>query len=204
VIFQNTRYAACPVERRIANLSKRWPIRQKQNRSRACLTIFICHLATPPAVPCRTPRPMTTRPWRASGSPPAPTCGIGDVTGSAASSASIIDRICATPDGNGSASLSGSQMARSPRGWPGVPTVTGCLSTISGCVPTCAAAASARNCWPGRGPCAGARLPLGLARHVFVPAPEFYPKFGYREFGRLDYPPDQQRIFFQKRLMPEG
>ena len=35
-------------------------------------------------------------------------------------------------------------------------------------------------------------------------APEFYPKFGYREFGRLDYPPDQQRIFFQKRLMPEG
>jgi hypothetical protein len=43
-----------------------------------------------------------------------------------------------------------------------------------------------------------------LARHVFVPAPEFYPKFGYREFGRLDYPSDQQRIFFQKRLMPEG
>ena len=35
-------------------------------------------------------------------------------------------------------------------------------------------------------------------------APEFYPKFGYREFGRLDYPPDQQRIFFQKRLIPEG
>jgi hypothetical protein len=35
-------------------------------------------------------------------------------------------------------------------------------------------------------------------------APEFYPKFGYREFGRLDYPPDQQRISFQKRLIPEG
>ena len=34
-------------------------------------------------------------------------------------------------------------------------------------------------------------------------APEFYPKCGYREFGRLDYPPDQQRIFFQKRLIPE-
>ena len=35
-------------------------------------------------------------------------------------------------------------------------------------------------------------------------APEFYPKFGYREFGRLNYPPDQQRIFFRKRLMPAG
>ena len=79
------------------------------------------------------------------------------VTGSAASSASIIDRICATPDGNGSASLSGSQMATSPRGWPGVPTVTGCLSTISGCVPTCAAAASARNC------CASPRAVRGSA-----------------------------------------
>ena len=32
--------------------------------------------------------------------------------------------------------------------------------------------------------------------------PEFYPKFGYREFGRLDYPPDHQRIFFRKRLTP--
>jgi len=31
-------------------------------------------------------------------------------------------------------------------------------------------------------------------------APWFYPKLGYREFGRLDYPPGQQRIFFQKRL----
>ena len=31
-------------------------------------------------------------------------------------------------------------------------------------------------------------------------APNFYPKFGYREFGRLDYPPDHQRIFLQKQL----
>ena len=31
--------------------------------------------------------------------------------------------------------------------------------------------------------------------------PEFYPKFGYREFGRLDYPPGHQRIFLQKRLV---
>ena len=33
--------------------------------------------------------------------------------------------------------------------------------------------------------------------------PEFYPKFGYREFGRLDYPPDHQRIFLKKQLIPE-
>lgn len=33
--------------------------------------------------------------------------------------------------------------------------------------------------------------------------PNFYPKFGYRKFGRLDYPPDHHRIFFQKRLLPE-
>jgi predicted N-acetyltransferase YhbS len=33
--------------------------------------------------------------------------------------------------------------------------------------------------------------------------PEFYPRFGYREFARLDYPPDHQRIFFQKRLVQE-
>jgi GNAT superfamily N-acetyltransferase len=32
---------------------------------------------------------------------------------------------------------------------------------------------------------------------------EFYPKFGYREFGRLDYPPDHQRIFFKKQLIAE-
>jgi GNAT superfamily N-acetyltransferase len=34
-------------------------------------------------------------------------------------------------------------------------------------------------------------------------APEFYPKLGYREFGRIDYPPDHQRIFFQKQLSAE-
>jgi GNAT superfamily N-acetyltransferase len=34
-------------------------------------------------------------------------------------------------------------------------------------------------------------------------APWFYPKFGYREFGRLDYPPGQHRIFFQKQLTAE-
>jgi GNAT superfamily N-acetyltransferase len=34
-------------------------------------------------------------------------------------------------------------------------------------------------------------------------APDFYPKFGYREFARLDYPPDHQRLFFKKRLIPE-
>jgi GNAT superfamily N-acetyltransferase len=33
--------------------------------------------------------------------------------------------------------------------------------------------------------------------------PDFYPKFGYREFGRLDYPPDHHRIFLKKRLLPE-
>ena len=31
-------------------------------------------------------------------------------------------------------------------------------------------------------------------------APEFYPRFGYREFARLDYPPDHERIFFRKSL----
>jgi GNAT superfamily N-acetyltransferase len=34
-------------------------------------------------------------------------------------------------------------------------------------------------------------------------APDFYAKLGYREFGRLDYPPDHQRIFFQKQLLAE-
>ena len=34
-------------------------------------------------------------------------------------------------------------------------------------------------------------------------APEFYPRLGYREFGRLDVPPDHQRIFFQKQLSAE-
>ena len=33
--------------------------------------------------------------------------------------------------------------------------------------------------------------------------PDFYPKFGYQEFARLDYPPDHQRIFLKKRLIPE-
>jgi GNAT superfamily N-acetyltransferase len=30
--------------------------------------------------------------------------------------------------------------------------------------------------------------------------PDFYPKFGYSEFARLDYPPDHHRIFFRKQL----
>jgi GNAT superfamily N-acetyltransferase len=34
-------------------------------------------------------------------------------------------------------------------------------------------------------------------------APGFYAKFGYREFGRLDYPPDHQRIFLKKQLTAE-
>ena len=33
--------------------------------------------------------------------------------------------------------------------------------------------------------------------------PEFYPKLGYAEFARLDYPPDHQRIFFRKPLIAE-
>jgi GNAT superfamily N-acetyltransferase len=33
--------------------------------------------------------------------------------------------------------------------------------------------------------------------------PDFYPKFGYKIFGAMDYPPDHKRIFFQKRLIPE-
>ncbi|MBV9018781.1 MAG: GNAT family N-acetyltransferase [Alphaproteobacteria bacterium] len=33
--------------------------------------------------------------------------------------------------------------------------------------------------------------------------PQFYPKFGYREFARLDYPPGHERIFFRKRLVAE-
>jgi GNAT superfamily N-acetyltransferase len=31
-------------------------------------------------------------------------------------------------------------------------------------------------------------------------APGFYQKLGYREFGRIDYPPDHQRIFLRKQL----
>jgi len=34
--------------------------------------------------------------------------------------------------------------------------------------------------------------------------PEFYPKFGYRVFGTLDYPPGHKRIFLQKRLTEEA
>ena len=33
--------------------------------------------------------------------------------------------------------------------------------------------------------------------------PNFYPRLGYREFARLDYPPDHQRIFLKKQLIPE-
>jgi GNAT superfamily N-acetyltransferase len=33
-------------------------------------------------------------------------------------------------------------------------------------------------------------------------APDFYPRFGYREFARLDYPPSHERIFFRKTLNP--
>jgi predicted N-acetyltransferase YhbS len=33
--------------------------------------------------------------------------------------------------------------------------------------------------------------------------PEFYPRLGYREFARLDLPPDHQRIFFKKQLIAE-
>ena len=34
-------------------------------------------------------------------------------------------------------------------------------------------------------------------------APEFYRKLGFREFARLDYPPDHQRIFLKKPLLAE-
>jgi len=33
--------------------------------------------------------------------------------------------------------------------------------------------------------------------------PDFYPKFGYEEFARLDYPPGHERIFLKKRLKAE-
>jgi 8-oxo-dGTP pyrophosphatase MutT (NUDIX family)/GNAT superfamily N-acetyltransferase len=33
--------------------------------------------------------------------------------------------------------------------------------------------------------------------------PAFYPRFGYRAYGTLDYPPDHKRIFFRKRLAPD-
>jgi GNAT superfamily N-acetyltransferase len=31
-------------------------------------------------------------------------------------------------------------------------------------------------------------------------APDFYPRFGYEEFARLDLSPEHQRILFQKKL----
>lgn len=34
--------------------------------------------------------------------------------------------------------------------------------------------------------------------------PDFYPRLGYREFARLDVPPDSQRIFFRKPLAAAG
>ena len=45
-------------------------------------------------------------------------------------------------------------------------------------------------------------------RHAWVDtfsfqAPEFYAKLGYREFGRLDYPPAHHRVFLQKSLSTE-
>jgi GNAT superfamily N-acetyltransferase len=33
--------------------------------------------------------------------------------------------------------------------------------------------------------------------------PNFYPKFGYRVIGTIDYPPSHKRIFLQKRLIAE-
>ena len=33
--------------------------------------------------------------------------------------------------------------------------------------------------------------------------PEFYPRFGYQVYARLDYPPDHQRIFLRKRMVPD-
>jgi predicted N-acetyltransferase YhbS len=33
--------------------------------------------------------------------------------------------------------------------------------------------------------------------------PLFYPRHGYREFARLDYPPGHERVFFRKQLSME-
>ena len=38
---------------------------------------------------------------------------------------------------------------------------------------------------------------------VSFQAPNVYPKFGYHEFARLDYPPAHERIFFRKKLTTE-
>src|SRR5438105_5447062 len=44
------------------------------------------------------------------------------------------------------------------------------------------------------------RVPLRLVDTFTFQGPEFYPKLGYREYARLDYPPDHHRIFFRKNL----
>lgn len=62
----------------------------------------------------------------------------------------------------------------------------------------------------------GGRLIAGAERHAIgfgchsawldtfsFQAPDFYPRFGYREFARLDYPPGHQRIFLKKPLTRE-
>jgi GNAT superfamily N-acetyltransferase len=53
------------------------------------------------------------------------------------------------------------------------------------------------------------RYALGLGCHsawldtFSFQGPDFYPKFGYHEFARLDYPPNHQRIFLKKQLTAE-
>jgi Acetyltransferase (GNAT) family len=62
----------------------------------------------------------------------------------------------------------------------------------------------------GRGPIAEAEqraLVLGChSAHLdtfWFQAPDFYKKLGYRVFGAIDYPPDHQRFFLQKRLVED-
>ena len=55
----------------------------------------------------------------------------------------------------------------------------------------------------GRAPCPGVWLHSAWVDTFSFQAPGFYAKLGYREFGRLDYPPDHQRIFLQKQLVAE-
>ena len=64
----------------------------------------------------------------------------------------------------------------------------------------CAEPGSAAGSWPRPN---AAPSPSAWLDTFSFQGPEFYPKFGYREFGRLDYPPDHQRIFLQKRLTAE-
>src|SRR5205823_2423820 len=52
---------------------------ETSSASGASLARLACHLATPPAVTCRTARPMTTRPSAVSTRRPAPMYGIGAV-----------------------------------------------------------------------------------------------------------------------------